>query len=399
MTATPLSSRAESRLVWLLAGIQFCHIVDFMVMMPLGPQLMRTLHMSTAEFGLLVSAYTLSAGLTGFAGAFVIDRVDRRRLMLALFTGFIMATLACGFAWSFGSLLLARVLAGMFGGVLAATLLAIIGDCIPAERRGAATGKVMAGFALAAVAGVPLGIWMATHGGWRLPFYGVAATGVLLWLLALRVLPSIPARDTGPLQIAHTLRLVMGERNHLRAFALVSVLMLAGFSVIAFISPYMVHNVGLTEAQLALIYLYGGIASLLTAPLIGKLTDRIGKTPTFRWFALLSLLPLLALTHLPPSPLPLVLMVTTAFMVFIGGRMIAAITLIQSASTPELRGRFLSFNSAIQQLASGLAAFLPTLLLTEDAAGRLLHYDLVGYGAAAMTVLAIWLAGKIEIRS
>jgi predicted MFS family arabinose efflux permease len=399
MVPHPLSAAHEKRLVMLLAGIQFCHIVDFMVMMPLGPQLMRLLAISPAQFGFLVAAYTLSAGLAGFASAFIIDRFDRRRMLLMVFAGFTFATLACGFALDFHTLLLARLLAGLFGGVLGANILAFLGDCIPEERRGAATGKVMAAFSFAAVAGVPLGIFLATHFSWRMPFLFIAGVAALLWLVSLRILLSLPARDTGPVDVGGTLRAVFSVSNHWWAFALIAALMLAGFSVIPFISPYMVRNVGLQESQLSFIYFFGGLATLFTAPLIGRLSDKLGKPHTLRLLGAISLLPILALTQMPVLALPLVLVVTTCFMVFISGRLIPAIAMVTAASSPALRGRFLSMNAALQQLAASAAAFLPTLILAQDKQGHLLNYDLVGYGAMAMTLAAMWLAGKVETRS
>lgn len=399
MTTTLLAPPRERQLILLLAGLQFCHIVDFMVLMPLGPMLMRLLHITPGGFGLLVSAYTLAAGVAGFACAFVIDHFDRRRLLLAIFGGFVAATLACGLAWNFETLLAARLLAGLFGGILGANVMAYLGDCIPEERRGAATGKVMAAFSAAAVAGVPLGLFLAVHINWRMPFLFVAGTGALLLLAAWRLLPSVPPRSSGPVELRGTLRAVFGVGNHWRAFALIGALMLAGFSVIPFLSPYMVRNVGLTEAQLPFIYLAGGLATLFTAPLIGRLADRHGKARTVQAVCLLSLLPLFLVTHLPPLALPLVLMVSTLFMVLVSGRLIPAMALVTSASSSSLRGRFLSMNASLQQLSASAAAFLPTLVLSQNAAGHLLHYELVGYGAMAMTLVAIWLAGRIEVRS
>lgn len=394
-----LAPAHERRLILLLAGMQFCHIVDFMVMMPLGPTLMRLLAITPGQFGALVSAYTLAAGLAGFAFAFVIDRVDRRRALLGLFAGFLLATLACGLASDFGSLLAARLLAGAFGGILGANVLAFLGDCIPEERRGAATGKVMAAFSAAAVAGVPLGLFLAVHLSWRMAFLLVAGIGALLFAGAFRLLPAVPPRAAGPLAVRATLVDVFSDANHRRAFALIAALMLAGFSVISFLSPYMVGNVGLAEAELPLIYLTGGLATLFTAPLIGRLADRHGKARMVQVVCALSLLPLLVVTRLPPVPLPVVLLVTTAFMILVSGRLIPAMALVTSASAPALRGRVLSMNAALQQLAASAAAFLPTLVLAHDAQGRLVNYEWVGLGAALMTVLSLWLAGRVQVRS
>jgi len=398
MLPVTLSPGAERKLVLLLAAMHFAHIMDFMVMMPLGPQLMRVLNISTDQFGWLVSAYTLTAGVAGFISVFLVDRFDRRHALTTLFAGFLLATLACGLATDFHVLLAARCMAGMFGGVLTAIIMALIADCFPESKRGAVTGKVMSGFALAAVAGVPMGIYLANHFDWRMPFFLIAALSLPLLMLLPRWLPSVPARDEGPIRIIGTLREVMGDRNHVYAFVLVSALMLAGFSVIAYISPYMVQNVGLTEAQLPLIYLWGGLGTLITAPFIGKLSDLYGRVRTFQVACMFSIIPLLVLTQLTVVSLLFVLIVTSAFMMLIGGRVIAAIALFGSISHPHLRGRFLSFNSAVQQVASGVAAFLPTLVLSQSADGKMLHYDLVGYGAVIMTLLCIWLAGRLEIR-
>lgn len=399
MTPLPLPPERERPLILLLAAMQFCHIVDFMVLMPLGPQLMRLLAITPAQFGLLVSAYTLAAGVSGFLFGFVVDRFDRRPLLLVLFTGFLLATVACGLATGFDSLLAARLLAGTFGGILGANVMAYLGDTIAEERRGAATGRVMAAFSVAAVAGVPLGLFLAVHFGWRAAFLMVGAIGLPLVMAAARILPRIPPRHHGALDLAGTVRAVFGVANHWRAFALVGALMLAGFSVIPFISPFMVRNVGLSEAQLPLIYLVGGLATLFTAPYIGRQADLHGKARTVQVVCALSLLPLFLLTHLPPLALPWVLAVSTLFMVLVSGRLIPAMALVTSASQPALRGRFLSMNAALQQLAASAAAFLPTLVLAQGPDGRLLHYDLVGYGAMAMTLVALWLAGTVKTRS
>lgn len=399
MPAPSLTPRHERQLTLVLAGIQFCHIVDFIVLMPLGPLLMRLLHITPAQFGLLVAAYTLSAGVAGFVCAFVVDHFDRRRLLLAIFIGFIVATAACGLAHGFYSLLLARLLAGAFGGILGANVLAFLGDCVPEARRGAATGKVMAAFSLAAVAGVPLGIYLAVEFSWRAPFWFVAGVGVLLAALALRVLPSVPAHEEGRVDVRGTLRAVFGVANHWRAFGLIAAMMLGGFSVIPFISPYMVSNLGVAEAQLSFIYLCGGLATLVSAPLIGRLADRLGKARTVQVVGAASVLPLLALTQLPPLALPAILAVSTVFMVLVSGRLIPTMALVTAACSPALRGRFLSMSTALQQLAASLAAFWPTLVLVEDAQGRLLHYDWVGYGAVAATLAALWLAGQVVVKS
>jgi len=179
----------ERLLLWSLAAINFTHIVDFMVMMPLGPQLTRLFHVSDAEFGLLVSAYSLAAGLSGLLVSMVIDRFERKRALLLVYACFAAATLACGLAPSYGALLAAGVAAGVFGGVLGALVQTIVGDAVPFERRGQAMGLVMSAFSLSTVAGVPLSLWMASGWGWHMPFFAIAAVSVLVLLVAWRSVP------------------------------------------------------------------------------------------------------------------------------------------------------------------------------------------------------------------
>ncbi len=396
-SAAPLTRRHEWLLLLTLTVMNFTHIMDFMVMMPLGPQLMRLFQVSPSQFALLVSTYTFSAALAGFVGAFIVDRFDRRQTLLVLYAGFGLSTLLCAAANSYGSLLLARAVAGSFGGLMGATLMAIVGDVVPAERRGAAMGTVMAAFSLSAVAGVPCGLLLAEHFGWQGPFVFLALASLPLLWLARRMVPPlrghlVPHRPRNPWQ---QMRFMYSQPVHLRAFAMMASLMFAGFSVIPFISPYMVANAGLTEADLKYIYLCGGLATLFSARLIGWLADRVGKIRMFIGVSLASLPAILLLTHWQHAPLGATLAVTTLFMVFVSGRMVPAMAIVTGAVAPQHRGSFMSFNSATQQLASGAASFSAGLLIQRGAHGQWAGYDLVGYAACGFTLLCIWLAAGL----
>ena len=266
----------ERTLVLVLAAIQFTHIMDFMIMMPLGPQLMRVMLISPQQFGILVSAYTLTAAVAALAVAFYTDRFDRRQTLLFLYAGFVISTLLCGIAPGYNELLTARAVAGAFGGVAGATVHSIIGDAIPENRRGAATGMIMSAFALSSIIGVPIGLVLAAHFSWRAPFLLLVAVSVLVFLLTWRILP--PMRSHIVAGEAHRpleqMRSVLGTANHLRAFVFMFALMFAGFSVIPFISPYMVANVGLKETDLPYLYLFGGLATVFSSRYIGNLADR-----------------------------------------------------------------------------------------------------------------------------
>ncbi|MEZ5613680.1 MAG: MFS transporter [Rhodocyclaceae bacterium] len=406
MNTQPLDPLRERLLLLTLAGIQFAHILDFMVMMPLGPILMHELAIGTHEFGLLVSAYTFTGAGTGLLAATFVDRFERKRLLLAVFALFTLATLACGLAPGYGLLMLARCAAGAFGGVLGAMVQTMVGDLIPFERRGRASGVIMSAFALSTVAGVPLSLLLASHFGWRAPFILIAALAAVLLALGWRLLPTLrghlPGAVTGESERARPLAAmlaVLGDANHLRALAFVSLIMLSGFMVIPYITIYSVANVGIRQEDLYLIYLAGGCATFFTSRLIGRLADRHGKVRIYRLVALCSIAPLLIQTHLPPVPLWLMVIASTIFFIFVPGRMVPAMAIITSAVKPELRGTFLSISGAMQQLASGTAAWIGGLIITQDAAGQVLRYGLVGWLAAAATLLAMTLAGRVQVRS
>jgi len=380
-------ARRERWLLLTLAGVQFTHILDFMIMMPLGPQLTRIFGIDNAAFGLLVSAYTLSAGVSGLAASLYVDRFDRRRLLLVLYALFALATLACALAPGYQSLLLARVAAGLFGGVLSTLSQTIVADVVPFERRGAAMGIVMSSFSLATVAGVPLGLWLAHALGWHAPFWSLALVCALLWVLAWRTLPALGQHLQGQSDkpMWHNLWSVLGEPAHWRAFGLSALMMFAGFTVIPYITLYNTQNVGLTEAQIPWIYLCGGAATLVSARWVGRLSDRVGKQRMFFHVAMWVSLPLMATTLLPRVPLWGVLLVSTSFFLLMNARMIPGMALISAAVRPEKRGTFMAVNGAVQSASMGAAAFVGGLIIGRDAAGQLTHYwvaGLVGVGAS-----------------
>ncbi len=397
--AAPDDSPRELLLLLTLAGMQFTNILDFMIMMPLAPQLMRVLAIDPQEFALLVSAYTFAAAASGFVAAFWIDRVSRKRALLCIYTGFIVATALCGLAPSYPLLILARVAAGVFGGVIGALVLTIVADVVPFVRRARGTALVSASFSLAAVLGVPLGLWFATHFSWRAPFLVLAAFSVVVWVVAWRLVPPLDAHVAGgerrrPLA---QLRAVFGVRNHLRAFAFIVALMTSVFLVVPFVAAYNVANVGLTEAELPYIYFTGGLMTLFTAQGIGWLADRYGKKRVFTILAFVSIVPILLQTYLPPLPLWQVLIVTVVFFVFVPGRFGPAMAIITGSVAPRLRGSFMSFNGAVQQLAAGAASFAAGLMIGRAGDGSLTRYDWVGWCAVAATLLAIVLVWRIRI--
>lgn len=395
--AVPLDERA---LLYTLAAIQFTHIVDFMVMMPLGPEFTRLFRISDAQFGLLVSAYTLAAGASGVIASFFIDRFERKTLMLWTYAAFALATLACALAPSYPMLMLARIAAGLFGGVIGALVQTMVGDAIPFERRGRAMGLVMASFSLATVAGVPASLWLATRFGWQASFAGIAAASAAIAAVGLRTLPRLDAhlrspRHANPL---HDFAAVLRDSAHWRAFAFTALIMSTGFTVIPFLTIYMTSNLGLAVDQVPLVYLAGGVATFFSARAIGVLSDRWGKVRTFRAVAVAAVLPLVGITYLPVVPLWVLLVVTTLFFMFVSGRMVPGMALITAASAPAVRGTFMSLNGTVQSVAMGLAAMVGGMLIGRDADGLVTGYQHCGWVAMGLSALALWWAGRIKVR-
>lgn len=392
-----LSPSREQLLLLTLMAAQFTNILDFMIMMPLSAQLMAVFDISTGQFGLLISAYSLSAGLTALVASAILDRYDRRRVLLISYGGLILATAACALAPSHLLMLVARCMAGLFGGVATSIVMAIVGDVIPLERRGRAMSVVMLAFSLASVAGVPAGIWIADHFAWQAPFIAVAAVACLVlvgcWMWVPSLTEHIAAQHENLLQSYTGL---LSNTNHLWAFATSFMVMLAGFMTIPYIAPSLVSNAGLSHSQLPYIYLLGGALTLITRPLIGRITDRYRHALVLNVLMAISLLPIVLVSQTLPLGLAYQLLVAGLFFVFVSGRFIPCSAMVTASCTPQYRGRVMSFNSAVMNLGSGLAAMLAGYIMTSDEAGRLVHYDWVGYISCVFTLVGMWVAWKVK---
>ena len=397
--STKLSPKRELWLLLTLAGIQFTHILDFMIMMPLGPQFTQIFSITDAQFAVLVSAYTFAAGLSGLMAATYLDKFDRKKLLLLLYVLFGLATLACGLAPTYSTLITARVLAGIFGGVLSALSQTIVADVIPFERRGRAMGIVMTSFSVATVAGVPAGLFLAAHFSWHAPFFGIAAIVGLLAVAASVTLPALNDHlKTGPRPSAlEGIKRVLADTNHLKAFLFSALLMFAGFTVIPFITIYLQTNVGWRADQVPYVYLSGGLVTLFTARLVGVLTDRKGKVATFRFMAVLVSIPMVLTTLTAGWPMWAVLLVSTSFFACMNGRIIPGMAIITSAADPKLRGTFMALNSAVQSAGMGAAAFLGGQIISRDAQNLVQNFWIAALVGACASLAAFVLSGKLKM--
>jgi predicted MFS family arabinose efflux permease len=391
-------NRQEKFLLAILAAIQFSSIVDFMIMMPLGPQLMRIFGVTPHQFGLLVSSYTFCAGISGFAAAFFMDKFDRKKSLLFFFIGFSIGTVACGLSRSYETLLLARGLTGVFGGVLGSLVMSIVSDAISYERRGAAMGVIMTAFSMASVIGVPLSLYLANIWNWHAPFIALGGFSLLLCTVILKVVPEMRGHLENQVKepFHRTITRILQNSNQVKALVFMSAVIFGHFCIVPFMSPSLVANAELPEAQLPLMYMCGGLFTIFTSPYIGRLADRFGKHQVFFWGALATIIPYFLLTHLGPTPVPLVLVVTTLMFVVSGGRMIPASAMASGTTLPQNRGSFMSLVSCVQQLSSALASYIAGIIVTKnETTGRLDHFEVVGYIAIITTFVAIYLSRQI----
>ncbi|GAB3524431.1 MFS transporter [Emticicia fontis] len=392
-------SSKEKLLLFILACINFTHIVDFMIMMPLGPQLMQIFNISPRYFGVIVSAYGLSAGISGFLAAFFVDNYDRKKVVLFAYIGFVIGTFACAFAPTHHFLIAARVIAGTFGGLIGAQVMSIVADTFDYQRRATAMGFITTAFSVASVVGIPAGLFLANHLGWHMPFLVVGSLGLIVIFLIIRYVPPIDKhlknREEKPNPFT-VITNILKNPNMLRALWLSTTIMLGHFSIIPYISPTLVANVGFSQSNIFLIYLVGGLLTIFTSPMIGKLADKKGKYPVFVTFALLSLIPIYLITNMFTGMVWVILCVSGIFFVFSSGRMIPTQAIISNVAPPQQRGSFMAINSSLQLFAQAIAANIGGFIIHKTASGYIEHYEWVGYFSITMISMSIFIARMVK---
>ena len=390
----PKITRTEWALILLLAGINFTHILDFVIVMPLGKQLITELQISPAQFGHIVSAYGIAACVAGILAATVVDRFDRRSVLLFNYTGFTISTLACGVAPDYTWLLVARGLAGAFGGVTSSAILAVIGDVFPNERRGVALGAVTSAFAVASIVGLPIGLLLATEFGRGIPFIALAGLSVPVWITAFFRLPSLTShRQRAGTKIWVELRIVVLHPNHLRSFAFMFALVMGSFTIIPFLAPYLELNCGATRDEVALVYAIAGVFTLVGMNVVGRLTDLYGQRRVFLIAALGSIAMTLLITNLPAWGIIASAAAASGFMVTAAGRIIPAQAMMIGSSPAPLRGRFMNLNNAVSHFATGVSPLVAGSIITQaNETAPLEGYPIAGLVAVGFASAALGLA-------
>ena len=395
----------EKKILTILAFVQFNHIVDFMIIMPMGTQLMRLFSIEAQQFSILVSSYTFFAGISGFLASFYMDRFDRKKSLMLLFAGFTLATLFCGISRDYYTLLIARSLTGFFGGVMNSIILSITSDLIDYKRRGMAMGFLATAFSAASILGVPFSIFLSQSLTWYSPFIFLAILCVFILIGIYKYVPSInkhlsevPEMHNVP-KVAFWQPVLSVLQSPVQRISLIFMffVMFSHFSIIPFIATSQVVNAGLSESQLSLIYLIGGICSFFSAPFVGRMSDKYGKAKIYLYSILFSIIPIFLVTHQGKDSLWIVLIVAGLFFISAGSRMIPAQALVSAAVSAQQRGAFMSLMSCLQSLAMAAGAYIAGLMVSIDpVSGRLLNYPAVGYMAIGTGLFTLVILQKIK---
>ncbi|RKF36842.1 MFS transporter [Sphingobacterium siyangense] len=375
-------------IIIILAILQFSVVLDFMVIAPLGAQLMRVLEINPKQFGAVVSAYGISAGVSAFATAGFTDKFDRKHLLLFFYGGFIIATFMCALAPNYQLLLIARIFTGMFGGVMSSISFAIVADTFKFEVRGKVMGFIQMAFSTSQILGIPIGLYLAHKFNWHFPFYMIVTVSIIVFFVVLFKVRPINEHLKYRLEQNAIKRLlnILSNSNYLKAF-LTTFLLAMGFIVMPFLSTFFVNNLGIQEVQLPLIFLASGLVTIISGPITGSLSDKVGKYKIFVIGSLFAMIMLILLTNLNAVNMWLLIIVNTIFVVFATARMISGSAIM--SAVPELndRGAFMSINSAIQQMSTGIATMLGGFLLVESKNGGFANFEVLGYISAVFMII------------
>ncbi|MFZ1677359.1 MAG: MFS transporter [Saprospiraceae bacterium] len=397
--ALPAFTSYQKFVIAILALLNFTIILDFMIISPLGDLLMKKLVMSTSQFGSVVSAYAISAGISGFLTAGFADKFDRKKLLLFFYSGFIIGTAVCGFADSYLSLLIARIITGVFGGVVGSIGMAILTDTFSFHQRGRVMGFISMAFAGSQILGVPIGLVLANQWGWHSTFFMVAGLAFIIAItVVLKLKPLIThltlQRDKTPLQhLWHTIR----KKDYRIGFYATAMLSMGGFMLMPFTSAFIVNNVGIPQANLPIIFFCTGISSIIIMPIIGRLSDKVDKFKLFATGSTIAMVMILIYTHLTPVPIWVVIIINMIMFMGIMSRMVPAQAL--NSAIPEMydRGAYMSINSSLQQLAGGFAAmFAGFVVVQQTKTSPIEHFDLLGYVMVGIIMLCLYLVYRMS---
>lgn len=398
-TDVPPFTSYQKLLIFLIVALHFSIILDFMIISPLGDILMKTLDMTTAQFGTVVSAYAFSAGASGILAAGFADKYDRKKLLLFFYTGFLLGTLFCALATDYWTLLAARIVTGCFGGVIGSISLAIVTDLFLPNQRGRVMGLVTSAFASSQILGVPIGIYLAYNWGWHWTFLLIVIFGMVLWfVIAFKMKPvdahlKVQQQKNALLHLWHTLQ----KKDYRIGFSTVALLSIGGFMLQPFGAAFMVNNVGIAKEELSLVFLASGISLLIIMPIIGKLSDKFDKIRIFIISTLLTIVMCLIYTNLSITPLWLVIVVNMVMFMGVMGRIVPSQAINTAIPDMADRGAYMAVTSSMQQVAGGIGAMVAGLIVVQPTkTAPLEHYPTLGIVVASVSFLTIFMMIRLN---
>jgi predicted MFS family arabinose efflux permease len=385
--------------IFVLAITMFTVVLDFMVMSPLGDILMKSLNLKPAHFGMAVSAYAFSAGIAGLLTAGFADRYDRKKLLLFFYCGFIAGTLLCGIANTYPLLVGARIITGLFGGVIGSISMAIVADLFDLQHRGRVMGYMQMGFGASQVLGIPIGLYLANLWGWHAPFLWVGVMAIVIAILiAVKLKPltkhlAIQQDRSALKHLLHTL----AKRDYRIGFSATALLSIGGYMMMPFGSAFAINNLHITQHQLPLLFMVAGLSTLIIMPMVGKLSDKVDKFKIFLAASVWMAIVVVIYTNLSVTPLWLVMLFNVLMMAGIMSRMIPSSALITAVPVLQDRGAFMSINSSLQQIAGGVAAaFAGMIVIQKDKFSPLEHYNTLGYIIVGISCVSVFLLYRVS---
>jgi predicted MFS family arabinose efflux permease len=391
-------TRYQKFVIAILAFLQFTVILDFMIISPLGAMIMPALDISPTQFGVAVSAYAFSAGTAGLLAAGFADRYDRKKMLLFFYTGFVIGTFLCGVASSYHFLLFARIVTGIFGGVIGSIVFAITTDLFSFSMRGRVMGFVQTAFAASQILGIPVGLYLSNHWGWHAPFLMIVIVSILVGIVIVKYLQPIDLhlQIKSDRSVFHHLVTTITTRRYMFAFAATALLSLGGFMIMPFSSTFIVNNVGVSMSKLPLIYLISGGCSIFIGPLVGRASDRYGKFPTFVFGSVFGAAMAVVYTNMGVTPLHTVILINVLMFVGIFSRMIPSQALMSAVPEAASRGSFMSISSSLQQIAGGLGSVVAGLVVVQRVDGFIEHFDILGYILVGTTMITMFMVYHIN---
>jgi predicted MFS family arabinose efflux permease len=385
--------------IFLLAITQFTVVLDFMVMSPLGDMLMKSMNLKTSQFGMAVSAYAFSAGISGLLTAGFADKFDRKKLLLFFYIGFILGTLCCGLAHSYYFLIAARIITGLFGGVIGSISMAIVADLFPIQKRGRVMGFMQMGFGASQVLGIPISLYIANAWGWQTPFLMIVVLATIVWLIVLIKLKPVTKHldekneRNAMMHLWHTI----SQKHYRIGFLSTAILSIGGFMMMPWGSAFAINNLKISQQQLPIIFIVSGVSSLITMPLIGRLSDTIDKFKIFSIASVVMIFMVLIYTNLTPVPFALIILFNIFFMVSMMSRMVPAMALTSGLPKMHDRGAFMSINASLQQIAGGVAAAVGGMIVVQkDKYSPLEHYNTLGIVIAVLSLISIFMVYRVS---